>query len=169
MVTSSVLVSEYLRELQAEATASRKCLANVSERLFGWKPHEKSMAMGYLALLVAEVSKWIHLMVNNSDLDFANFQHFQPTTTAELVSHLDENLSLARNALQNATDQTLSDSFHLKSHGQLLFTSSKKESISSSLNHWVHHRGQLTVYLRLNDLPVPSIYGPSADDKSFGG
>ena len=167
MATSNTLVAEYLRELNAEATASRKCLANVPEPLFAWKPHEKSMAMGYLALLVAEIPKWISTMIEQSEIDFATFQHFQAKTTADLVAHLDENLRLAMSALEKANDDVLAQTFYLKAHGQTLFSSSKKESISSALNHWVHHRGQLTVYLRLNDLAVPSIYGPSADDKSF--
>jgi len=168
MATSISLAGEYLRELEAEANASRKCLANVPERLFTWKPHEKSMAMGYLALLVAEIPKWVQTILEQSEIDFATFQHFQAKTADDLVAHLNENLQLAKAALQKANDDTLGQTFYLKARGQTLFSSTKKEAVSSALNHWVHHRGQLTVYLRLNDLPVPSIYGPSADDKSFG-
>jgi len=76
-------------------------------------------------------------------------------------------MEAARNALKTATDEELESPFTLKANGQVLYTSPKMVDIGVTLNHWVHHRGQLTVYMRLNDIPVPSIYGPSADDKSF--
>ena len=167
MSDTTTLGAMYLKELEAEATATRKCLENIPESLFGWKPHEKSMTMGYLSLLVAEIPKWITHMVERSEIDFATFEHFQPKSTSELVRHFEENLEGARKALQNVSDEALDEPFYLKSQGQVLFTSSKKENIAPSINHMVHHRGQLTVYMRLNDIPVPSIYGPSADDKGF--
>ena len=157
----------FLKELQAEAQATRKCLERVSESLFDWKPHEKSMTMGYLALLVAEIPKWITHMIEKSEIDFATFEHVKPKTTSELVSHFDENMKGVENALRQVSDQALTEPFYLKSQGQVVFTSPKIDNIGSSINHLVHHRGQLTVYLRLNNIPVPSIYGPSADDKGF--
>jgi uncharacterized damage-inducible protein DinB len=167
MEKASILSTEYGKELEAEARATRKCLEKIPVDLFGWKPHEKSMPLGYLAVLVAEIPKWIWYMIEESAIDFATFEHFQPQNTEGLVNHFDENLQAARNALQNATDEMLAETFYLKNKGEVVFSSTKKESISSSINHLVHHRGQLTVYMRLNDLPVPSIYGPSADDKGF--
>jgi len=164
---NETLGTAFLKELEAEAAATRKCLEKISEALFGWKPHEKSMAMGYLALLVAEIPKWITHMVEKGDIDFATFEHFQPKTTAELVNHFDENLNGAKNALRNVSNEELAKTFSLKNHGQVLFSTPIKENIGSSINHLVHHRGQLTVYMRLNDIPVPSIYGPSADEKKF--
>jgi uncharacterized damage-inducible protein DinB len=158
---------EFLKELEAEATASRKCLERIPENLFSYQPHEKSMTMDYLALLVAEIPKWIQLMIEASEIDFATFQHFKPQNSADLVSHFDENLAGARKALQHVTDEALAELFYLKNQGEVLYSSPKKESIGSSINHLVHHRGQLTVYMRLNDIPVPSIYGPSADDRAF--
>lgn len=157
--------AEYLAELEAEATATRKCLERVPENLFGWKPHEKSMTMGYLALLVAEIPKWITHMVEKSEIDFATFTHAKPASTAELVQHFDENIKGATNALKQVSNEELQQPFYLKNHGQTIFSSPKKGNVSSTINHLVHHRGQLTVYLRLNDIPVPSIYGPSADDR----
>ncbi|GAA4312174.1 DinB family protein [Compostibacter hankyongensis] len=158
---------EYREELNSEARASRKCLESIPESLFDWKPHEKSMTMGYLALLVAEIPKWIAHMAKKPDLDLATFEHFRPKTTAELVSHFEENMREAENALQDISNEEIMAPFSLKSQGQVLYTSPKKENIFSSINHLVHHRGQLTVYMRLNNIPVPSIYGPSADDRSF--
>ena len=161
------LAKLYSDELRAEAIATRKCLERIPVSLFDYKPHQKSMALGYLALLVAEIPNWIAYIVEKGEIDFATFKHFQPKTTEELVNHFDENMDAATKALKNMTNDQFSDSFALKNQGQLLFESSKKDNVSSSINHWVHHRGQLTVYMRLNDIPVPSIYGPSADDKTF--
>ena len=158
---------EFLNELEAESTATRKCLERVPEKLYDWKPHQKSMTLGYLALLVAEIPKWITHMIEKSEIDFATFQHFKPKTTSELLQHFDENIQGAKNALQKVSNKELSEPFFLKNQGQTLFSSPKKDNVGSSINHLVHHRGQLTVYLRLNDIAVPSIYGPSADDKRF--
>ncbi|MEJ2614078.1 MAG: DinB family protein [Ignavibacteriaceae bacterium] len=157
----------FLEELNTEITATRKCLERIPESLFDWKPHEKSMLMGYLALLVAEMPKWITETIEKSIIDFATFKHFQPQNTAELVNHFDENIIGVQNALQKVTNDELSEKFYLKNNGVELYSSPKDETISSTINHWVHHRGQLTVYMRLNNIPVPSIYGPSADEKVF--
>lgn len=159
--------TEFLNELEAETTATHKCLERIPESLFDYKPHEKSMTMGYLALLVAEIPKWITSMVQGSEIDFVTYQHFKPANTAELVKHFDENVQGAKNALAKVSNEALKETFYLKNNGQVVFSSPKKAFIESSVNHMVHHRGQLTVYMRLNDIPVPSIYGPSADDKGF--
>ncbi len=123
--------------------------------------------MGYLALLVAEIPLWIKHMVTDGEIDFVTFKNFAAKNTSELLKHFEENMELAREALQGVSDEDLEAPFSLKANGQLLYTSPKVLDIGFTLNHWVHHRGQLTVYMRLNDIPVPSIYGPSADDKSF--
>lgn len=157
----------FLQELEAEIAATRKCLERIPESLFDWKPHEKLMQMGYLALLVAEMPKWITETIENSVIDFVTFKHFQPQNTAELVNHFDENITGVQNALQKVTNEELSEKFYLKNNGVELYSSPKDETIRSTINHWVHHRGQLTVYMRLNNIPVPSIYGPSADEKVF--
>ena len=157
----------FLKELEAEAGATRKCLERIPMELSNWKPHEKSMALGYLALLVADIPRWITYIIEKGEIDFATYDHFHPKNTAELENHFEENLSGAKNALKNVSEDTLSKIFYLKNQGQVLFSSPVKENIGSSINHLVHHRGQLTVYMRLNNIPVPSIYGPSADDKSF--
>ena len=164
---SNLKTQAYLQELIAEHKATRKCLESISETLFEYKPHPKSMNMGYLALLVAEIPLWIKHMIIDSEIDFVTFKHFSPKSTEELVAHYDENIEAAKQALQNTTDEELQLPFSLKANGQLLYTSPKIIDIGTTLNHWVHHRGQLTVYMRLNDIPVPSIYGPSGDDKNF--
>jgi uncharacterized damage-inducible protein DinB len=164
---SESLGSIYLAELDAEAKATRGCLAGVSEALFGWKPHERSMPMGYLAQIVAEIPLWLSVMCQEDSIDFVTFQHATIKTTEDLVRHFDENLVKARAALASVSDETLGEPFALKANGQVVGSTPKRVSISSSLNHLVHHRGQLTVYLRLNGIRVPSIYGPSADEQAF--
>jgi len=157
----------FLHELNLEYRSTVACLKEIPETLFDYKPHPKSMNMGYLALLVAEIPLWIKHMVIDGEIDFVSFKHFSPKTNAELVSHFEENMQAAREALAKITDEELEGPFSLKANCQLLYTSPKIFYIGVTLNHWVHHRGQLTVYMRLNDIPVPSIYGPSADDKNF--
>jgi uncharacterized damage-inducible protein DinB len=164
---SNTKAQDYLHELNLEYKATRACLEKIPESLFDYKPHPKSMSLGYLTLLVAEIPLWIKYMVTDGEIDFVTFQHFQPKTNKELVDHFEDNMAAARKALESATDEALEASFSLKANGQLLYTSKKKTDIGITLNHWVHHRGQLTVYMRLNDLAVPSIYGPSADDQNF--
>ncbi|MGN6264349.1 MAG: DinB family protein [Ginsengibacter sp.] len=158
---------DFLYELNMEYPATKACLERISESLFEYKPHPKSMNMGYLALLVAEIPLWIAHMVTDGEIDFATFKHATPATNEELVDHFEENMAAARKALENASDEDLQGDFTLKANGQVLYTSKKITDIGVTLNHWVHHRGQLTVYMRMNDIPVPSIYGPSADDKNF--
>ena len=158
---------EFLKELETETPASRKCLERVPETLYDWKPHEKSMSLGYLTLLVAEIPKWITSMIEKSEIDFVTFDHFKPKNTADLVKHFDENIQGAKNALQHVSNEGIMEPFYLKANGKTIFSSPKKENIGSTINHFVHHRGQLTVYMRLNNIAVPSIYGPSADDKQF--
>ena len=164
MENKSIYGAEVLKELESEAIATRKCLEVIPGNLSDWKPHERSMNLGDLSLLVAEMPKWIQVMIEESEVDFATVEHFQAKNTAELVKHFDENLAGAKNALQNVSDETFDEPFNLKNDGQIVLTAPKKDQISSMVNHLVHHRGQLTVFMRLKDIPVPSIYGPSADD-----
>ncbi len=166
---TTIRCHSFLEELNSEYKATRLCLERIPETLFDYKPHPKSMNLGYLSVLVAEIPLWIKHMVIDGEIDFVTFSHISPKTTAELVHHFDENIEAAKNALLGTNDEELEKSFSLKSNGKLLYTAPKVKDISTTLNHWVHHRGQLTVYMRLNDILVPSIYGPSADDKSFTG
>ena len=164
---SNLRRQSFLDELNAEYKSTRLCLERIPESLFEYKPHPKSMNLGYLTLLVAEIPLWIRHMIIDSEIDFVTFKHASPKTTAEMLAHFEDNIKGAREALQGTTDEELKSPFSLKANGQLLYTSPKIIDVGTTLNHWVHHRGQLTVYMRLNDIAVPSIYGPSADDKSF--
>ena len=114
-----------------------------------------------------EIPLWIKYMVTDGQIDFATFKHASPKTNKELMDHFEENMMAARSALENTTDKILQGDFTLKSNGEVMYTSKKIVDIGVTLNHWVHHRAQLTVYMRLNDIAVPAIYGPSADEKNF--
>lgn len=164
---NNIIVNEYLKELESEATASRKCLEKIPMDVMGFTPHEKSMKMGGLVVMTADIPRWIAKMVNDKVIDFATYPQFSPKSTEELVAHFDETMGEAREALKNLKDGDLKQTFELKNNGQLLWATPLGDGIANTINHWVHHRGQLTVYMRLNNLPVPSLYGPSADEKMF--
>lgn len=155
----------YADEIAAEEDASRRCLERIPlEDIFKWKPHERSMQMGHLAIMVAEIPAWITYIITKGDIDFATWKGAEIKTREQLVEAFDKNMKTAKKALQNVSDKELEKPFSLKRGGEVLSTASKKDSIRSLINHWVHHRGQLTVYMRLNNILVPSIYGPSADE-----
>ncbi len=163
----NIFGKEFLREMESEIVATRKCLERMEDSLFKYKPHEKSMEMGYLAVIVADIPKWLTTIVEVGEIDFATWEKYKLTTSTDLVRYFDENVIKAKKVLSETSDEALEEMFYLKMNGKELAKDSKKNSVSSSINHWVHHRGQLTVYMRLNNLAVPSIYGPSADDKTF--
>jgi uncharacterized damage-inducible protein DinB len=161
------LGTEFREELESEVRATRRCLEVIPDRLYEWKPHEKSMNMGYLALLVADIPRWIIFSLEKGEVDFATFEQFKLSTTEALLKHFDSNVEGAKRVLSDMSDEDLTRKFSLKNSGTVLYSAPMKENIRSTINHWVHHRGQLTVYMRLNNIAVPSIYGPSADERTF--
>jgi uncharacterized damage-inducible protein DinB len=167
MINNLTFGTEYLQELESEVRATRRCLEVIPEKLYDWKPHEKSMNMGYLTLLVADMPRWITFTIDVGEVDFATYPHFRLSTNQALLVHFEANIEGARRALKGVANEELARPFYLKNGEQVLYKSTKKETVQSTINHWVHHRGQLTVYMRLNDIAVPSIYGPSADDPTF--
>ena len=164
---SKAIVETFARELESEGRASRECLQNVPMEDPDWKPHEKSMQLGYLAVLVADIPRWIQGMIEKGVIDFQTWEQKDPKSTDELVALFDSNMDAARKAFMTLSDSDLDNEFVLKNGDQIYMKTPLRESISSSINHMVHHRGQLTVYLRMNDKIVPSIYGPSADSGGF--
>jgi uncharacterized damage-inducible protein DinB len=158
---------EFSKEIESEVGASRRCLEAIPDKLYKYKPHEKSMELGYLALLVADMPRWIIDMIEKSEIDLATSERFELSTTAALLKYFDDNIAGAKRTLEKTGSREFDQIFELKVAGKVVMSSTKTESIRQTINHWVHHRGQLTVYMRLNDIPVPSIYGPSADEKMF--
>ena len=165
--TRSVLAGEFLRELEGEVRATRGCLEAVPMEDPAWKPHERSMELGYMAQLVADMPRWVTYAIEKGEVDFETYPVFDGKTTEQIVKHFDECMEGARGALSSLTDEGLGKKFQLKRGEALLMEQNVRELISSTINHMVHHRGQLTVYLRMLDKKVPSIYGPSADSGGF--
>src|SRR5690348_18505468 len=113
---NNTITRSFLHELNSEYKATLACLERIPESLFDYKPHPKSMNMGYLALLVAEIPLWIKYMVTDGEIDFVTFKYFSPKTNKELVDHFEENMAAARNALETATDEDLESTFSLKAN-----------------------------------------------------
>ena len=163
------LTDLFLGELEREAAATRRTLERVPEGRYDWKPHEKSMTLGRLAELVARLPSWPVFMIKQDELELTTQQSQPLRTSRELVQALDEGVAEAREALANTTDEHLMKPWRLLFAGKVVSEEPRHLMLRGGVfNHLAHHRGQLTVYLRLNDAPVPAIYGPSADDRSFG-
>lgn len=167
-MNNNIIAELFIKELEEDMAATRKCLERIPESLYEYKPHEKSMQMGYLSVIVAEIPRWISVTIEKGEINFATWEKYTLTTNAELLKYFDDNMELAKNSLKNTSDEELmTKMFYLKVGDKEIMKSRKDESIASSLRHWAHHRGQLTVYMRLNNIPVPEIYGPSADENTF--
>ncbi|HEX8031696.1 MAG TPA: DinB family protein [Vicinamibacterales bacterium] len=160
-----------LSELDREVERSRKALEQMPEGQTEWKPHEKSMKFGYLAELVAIIPSWIAMQVQQDELDVApatpKVERAPKTSRADYLKALDDAASAARNALNAASDEHLVSNWRLKAGGTVVQEAPRQQMIQDTLSHWSHHRGQMTVYLRLMNARVPAIFGPSADENSF--
>lgn len=161
----NVFGNEYMHELQSEAASTRKCLERVPFELFLWKPHEKSMSMGELLTVIAEIPGWIVIIVEQKSINFQNYQSWKPRNGQDIVERFDENMRQAEETLANIRDDDLEYEFYLKNGDRILAVSPKRRAVISAISHLVHHRGQLTVYMRLCGISVPAIYGSSADEK----
>jgi uncharacterized damage-inducible protein DinB len=166
------LTEFFLNELNSEVDRSRKALEQVPAGKYDWKPHEKSMIFGYLADMVATIPTWITMEINQAELDVAPPESSktkkEPKETSEdLIKALEEAAADARSALQQTTDEHLMTPWRLLARGQVVIELPRYVMIQDTINHWAHHRGQMTVYLRLMGAKVPALYGPSADDQSF--
>jgi len=161
-----------LEELEREVARSRAVLEQVPAGKHEWKPHEKSMIFGYLANMVATIPTWITMQINQAELDVApanggKMDQKRMDESQELLEALDKASANARIAFENTSDEHLKTNWRLLARGQVVMEAPRYEMIQDTFNHWAHHRGQMTVYLRLMDARVPAIYGPSADDKQF--
>jgi uncharacterized damage-inducible protein DinB len=155
----------FIAEMREESGATRKMLERIPADKFDWKPHEKSMSMGQLSVLVADMFGWLSFMIDEEELDFAKgYEQPKPASTDELIGFFDKQLESGLTSLKNADDPVFSERWTLRNGDQVYMETSKLDVVRQTINHMVHHRGQLSVYLRLNDIPVPPIYGPSADE-----
>lgn len=162
-----------LPEFEHEMASTRRTLERVPEDKFDWKPHEKSMPLGGLATHLANIPSWVGHTIEKDALDVAPPGEpplrMQPATSrAEVLQQFDQNVAAARAALAGASDEELLKPWTLLSGGKTVLSMPRVAVLRGFvLNHNIHHRAQLGVYLRLNDVPVPAIYGPSADESAF--
>jgi uncharacterized damage-inducible protein DinB len=166
------LTALFLEELDREVDRSRRALEQVPAGKNDWKPHDKSMAFGPLSNMVATIPTWITMIIKQDELDIApkgGSQYRPPAlnTSAEYVQALDKAAADARAALGDTNEEFLKTKWRLLAAGEVAMELPRYAMIRDTINHWAHHRGQMTVYLRLMGATVPALYGPSADDKRF--
>jgi uncharacterized damage-inducible protein DinB len=156
-----------LPEFDQEMKTTRRLIERVPTEKGKWKPHPKSFPLGHLTQLVVMMPSWITNAVQETSLDLANYPGYSYETTEDLVKTFDKNVKEARAALAKTSDKDFGVDWSLKHGDNVFFTAPRATIVRQTINHFVHHRGQLTVYLRLIDVPIPSIYGPTADEKTF--
>jgi uncharacterized damage-inducible protein DinB len=162
------MVELFGAQLEREAAISRRSLERVPEGKADWKPHEKSMPLGYLSTLVASMPSWVEMAILMDALDLATGEKPPAwTKNSELLDTHEKSVARGLQALRGTTDDHLMTPWKLKVAGQTVMEAPRHQVIEDTFTHLAHHRGQLSVYLRLNGAAVPSIYGPTADEQSF--
>ncbi len=157
----------FIAELKQEAAATRKVLERVPMDKADWKPHAKSMKLGSLANHVAELLSWTMVTMDQDELDFATFEYKPeiPKTTEELIKKFDDMVEKSVECLQRCEDAKFMENWTMRNGDKIFMTMPKAAVLRSfTFNHEYHHRAQLGVYLRLLDIPVPGVYGPTADE-----
>ena len=158
-----------LPEFDHEMGTTRRVLERVPDAEFAWKPHEKSFNLGQLAGHVANIPHWVAAIVQNTVFDLADAEDTRPRvpeSTGWLLSQFDKNVGVARTGIVAMTDPEFLAPWTFKNNGQVVFTMPRAAALRSFvMNHMIHHRGQLTVYLRMKNVPLPSVYGPTADEQ----
>ncbi len=160
-----------LPEFDQEIASTRKTLDRISDEIWDYKPHEKSPTLGWLAGHIANLPTWIVMTIGTRSLDIATSPRTPKLASkADLLYAFETNVETAREALESASDECLSDPWSLLNDGREILTMPRVAILRGFvMNHLIHHRAQLGVYLRLNDIPVPAIYGPSADEPGMPG
>jgi uncharacterized damage-inducible protein DinB len=153
-----------LAEFEQEMRSTRRALERVPTERAEWKPHPKSFALGHLAQLLAWMPGWIAQTLREDAIDLGGGPGYSFEPTSSLLATFDESVSAASAAISDVTGQALQQPWSLRHGTHVLMTMPRGEATRQHLNHLIHHRGQLTVYLRLLDVPVPSVYGPTADE-----
>lgn len=161
-----------LEQLNREVERSRRALNAAPKGNYDWKPHEKSMIFGYLANMVATIPTWVAMQISKDELDVApadggQMKQERLDGSEDLLKALEKSAETARDAFEKTSDEHLKTDWKLLARGKVVMQAPRHEMIADTLSHWSHHRGQLTVYLRLMGQKVPAIFGPSADDNQF--
>lgn len=165
MAISAALLPEFDNEI----ATTRRTLERIPDDKLGWKPHAKSMSLGRLVSHIAELPGFAVAGLSADSMDMANYQPWEGTSREEILARFDKNAAAARAAIAAASDEKYLSNWSLTMGGKTIMTLPKIAVVRGfTLNHLIHHRGQFSVYLRLNDIAVPSIYGPSADEGQMG-
>jgi uncharacterized damage-inducible protein DinB len=161
------LIDPILAELTHEGETTRRLLERLPQDRLGWQPHQKSMTLGRLATHIAEIPGWVGSIVEKDEFDIGTAGHTPSTvgSVAEVIAMFDKSVATATETLKRQSNDRLLAKWQLKKNGKLVVEMPRVGMIRSFLmNHLIHHRGQLSVYLRLQNVPLPSIYGPTADE-----
>ena len=162
------MIDSFLQELEHEAKTTKRVLERVPDDKLGWRPHQKARTLGELALHVAGTPGAVAKLAAQSEIQAPDFKDPVPKSAAELIPALEESIATAKQVLGSMDDATLNSTWRMKRNGQEIMAIPRTALLRSiMLNHWYHHRGQLSVYLRELGVPIPSIYGPSADENPF--
>lgn len=154
-----------LPEFDQEMATTRRLLERVPSDKGAWKPHQKSFSLGHLAQLLSWMPGWITQTVRDKEINLMGVAGYSIEKTESLLAVFDKNVRQAHDAISSASDKDLAVSWSLKRGEQVLMTLPRSTAVRQHINHLVHHRGQLSVYLRLVEVPLPSIYGPTADER----
>jgi uncharacterized damage-inducible protein DinB len=163
MSTAEYLISE----IQQEAATTRKMLERIPDSKISWKPHEKSMTIGRLGMHIAELHSWVVRCLQTEEFNFdpGSFKPRMPESHAEIITEFEKNLAMTLEVMPTVSDEMLAKQWKFRVGEQLIFDKPRRDVVRSGINHIIHHRGQLSVCLRLLDVPLPNSYGPTADDK----
>lgn len=157
-----------LQELEQESAATRRVLERVPDAHLAWRPHPKSFSLGELAMHVAQIPGSVAMLSTKSPVAPPEFKQQSAKRSADLVPAMDESISMARSAIGGYSDAQMMDTWRLVAGDREILAMPRAVFLRSiMLNHWYHHRGQLLVYLRQLNVPVPSVYGPTADENPF--
>jgi uncharacterized damage-inducible protein DinB len=156
-----------IAELQQEAAKNKLMLERIPESKLSWKPHEKSMTIGRLGMHIAELPNWIVRSLTSEEYEFGNgsYNPNVPQKHAQIMEEFENQLHKATEVLKTASDETLSKNWKVRKGDKLIYDMPRADIIRRQLNHIIHHRGQLSVFLRLLDVPVPGVFGPTADER----
>lgn len=158
----------FLGELQHENNTTKRLFERIPDEKLAWKPHDKSWTMGELASHIAEMGQWIQTTITQPELDFATgqYQPFKGQSMEEITKKHDENMAEAMKTIQGASDEVMMTPWKMRNGEQVILDMPRAAVLRGTiLNHLYHHRGQLSVYMRMNDIPLPPMYGPTADEQ----
>jgi uncharacterized damage-inducible protein DinB len=157
-----------MQEIEMETATTRRVLERVPEARFAWAPHPKSRTLGALAMHIAQNPGSVMTLASQNPAEIPNTGDTMPHSTAEVLTALDDSVAECKRLLGGMSDEQITETWRVRSNGTEIMAMPRIAFLRSVLlNHWYHHRGQLSVYLRELDVPVPSIYGPSADENPF--